>query len=102
MLSKKLKELRSEKNVTQDHMANLLNIKRQTYSAYERGVSLPDVNTLIKLANFFGVSVDTLLEMDTAISEKEKLILNSAKNLSDEDIKKLIDYAELLNKAKKQ
>ena len=44
MLGNRLKELRTSKKMTQDDMANLLNIKRQTYSAYERGISFPDIN----------------------------------------------------------
>lgn len=42
-------------------MANFLNVKRQTYSAYERGISTPDAITLDKLANFFDCTIDYLL-----------------------------------------
>ena len=68
MLGKNLKELRIKKGVTQDDMAELLNIKRQTYSAYERGVSLPDVTSLLKMAEFFCVSVDEILDYIFLIS----------------------------------
>lgn len=61
LLGDRLKQLRTEKKITQDEMANLLSIKRQTYSAYERHVSLPDANVLIKLSDFFDVTVDYLL-----------------------------------------
>ena len=56
-----LKSLREEKRITQDDIASMLNIKRQTYSAYERNKSLPDINILSKLADYFNVSTDYLL-----------------------------------------
>lgn len=61
MLSNRLKQLRAEKNIKQDDLAEYLNVKRQTYSAYERGVSIPDANTLKAIATFFNVSTDYLL-----------------------------------------
>ena len=57
-----LKKLRKEKRKTQDDIALMLNIKRQTYSSYERNKSLPDINTLSKLADYFNVSTDYLLD----------------------------------------
>jgi DNA-binding XRE family transcriptional regulator len=62
-----LKRLRTEKGVNQDDIASLLNIKRQTYSAYERNVSTPDPHTLGVLADYFGVPVGYLIgRNDTA------------------------------------
>ena len=61
LIGQHLKELRAVKNVTQDDVSAMLNVKRQTYSAYERGVSVPDALTLKKLADYFGVSTDYLL-----------------------------------------
>ena len=72
MLGEILKELRIKKNVTQDNMAELLKIKRQTYSAYERGVSTPDVSSLLIMANFFGVSVDYLLGNQTKTANERQ------------------------------
>ena len=61
MLSKNLKSARINKRFTQDDVANFLNVKRQTYSAYERNVSIPDAITLDNIAKFFGVTADYLL-----------------------------------------
>ena len=103
MLSEKLKALRLKKGATQDDMATLLNIKRQTYSAYERGVSLPDISTLTKLAEFFAVSVDDLLEIqkrspetEQPLSEDMKTLIDSYADLSEEEIKKVIEYVDFL------
>ena len=60
-IGQRLRELRTSKNVTQDEMAALLNVKRQTYSAYERDVSVPDAYTLNIFSNYFGVTTDYLL-----------------------------------------
>lgn len=56
-----LKLLREEKGLTQDEISEILNVKRQTYSAWERNVSSPDINTVAFLASFYGVSSDYLL-----------------------------------------
>lgn len=56
-----LKTLRVEKNLTQDDIANLLNLKRQTYSAWERNISNPDIDTINFLADYYGVSTDYML-----------------------------------------
>ena len=58
MLGLRLKKVRKEKKITQEEIAGFLDVKRQTYSAYERGVSVPDSLTLKKLADYFEVSTD--------------------------------------------
>ena len=58
MLGERLKKIRKDKKITQDEIAGFLGVKRQTYSAYERGVSVPDSLTLKKLADYFEVSTD--------------------------------------------
>jgi transcriptional regulator with XRE-family HTH domain len=58
MLGERLKKIRKGKRITQDEIAAYLGVKRQTYSAYERGVSVPDSLTLKKLADYFEVSTD--------------------------------------------
>ncbi|MDL2233161.1 helix-turn-helix domain-containing protein [Ruminococcaceae bacterium OttesenSCG-928-L11] len=58
MLGERLKRIRKGKRITQDEIAGYLGVKRQTYSAYERGVSIPDSLTLKKIADYFEVSTD--------------------------------------------
>lgn len=67
MKKENLVKARKLANKTQEDVALFLNIKRQTYSAYERGISKPDPDTLSALADYFNVSVDYLLgRTDTA------------------------------------
>jgi transcriptional regulator with XRE-family HTH domain len=61
MVGDVLKSIREENNLTQDDIAIILNIKRQTYSSYERNKSLPDINALSKLADYYNTSTDYLL-----------------------------------------
>jgi len=59
--SQRLKELRLENGMTQQQVADLLNIKQQSYIRYEYGTGEPSINTLIKLTEIFNVSADYLL-----------------------------------------
>ena len=61
MIGSKLRTLRSSRKITQMDMAKLLGCARTTYTQYETGVSEPDFETLVKLADYFNVSVDYLL-----------------------------------------
>ena len=53
MLAQKLKELRKVNNYTQDYVAEVLGVVRQTYSHYETGKRTPDTNALYKLAGLY-------------------------------------------------
>ena len=68
----KIKELRKINKITQDKLSKSLKIARSTLAMYEIGKSEPDQATLIKIADYFGVSVDYVLGHD--ISEEEKRI----------------------------
>lgn len=57
----RIKELRKEKNITQVRLAKSLNIAQPTLSGYETGNFQPDNETLLKIADFFGVTIDYLL-----------------------------------------
>lgn len=57
----RLKALRQEKNITQRAIANYLNITDTAYGFYEQGKNYPNMDILIKLADFFEVSLDFLV-----------------------------------------
>ena len=58
----RLKELRKAKGLSQTQLANELGMIHQTYSNYENEKREPNIATLIKLADYFDVSVDYLIE----------------------------------------
>ena len=60
----KLKELREENNVSQKQIADYLNIKQNTYSKYETNKRQLPIDVLIKLAKFYKVSTDYILELE--------------------------------------
>lgn len=71
----KLKELRTAKGVSQQIVADYLEITRQTYSDYENGNRAPDNEAILKLAEYFNVSVDYLLrgkEKTPTLTDKDK------------------------------
>lgn len=63
LLSKKLKELRKAHSYTQDDVAAVLGVVRQTYSHYETGSRTPNPEILYKLANLYNISVDDLFQI---------------------------------------
>ena len=61
----RLKELRKEKNISQLKLALDLSMNQNTISRYETGEREADYKTLIKIADYFNVSIDYLLEQIT-------------------------------------
>lgn len=74
MFSENLKNLRKEKGLTQEELAERLHIVRQTVSKWEKGLSVPDADLLIRIAEIFEASVSTLLG-DTVESSGDKNIV---------------------------
>ena len=56
-----LKELRTEKGLTQGELASNLGITQDSISLWEKGKRLPDTQYIVRLSDFFGVSTDYLL-----------------------------------------
>lgn len=63
MIYKRIRDLREDSDLTQQNLADELHVNRRTYSAYENGVNSMTPETLIKIARFYDVSVDYLLEL---------------------------------------
>jgi len=94
---KRLKILRETRNMSQQRLAAELNVTQAMVSKYELGTSEPDIDTIKRIAVFFNVSSDYLLE----ISE-DKISLPS--NLSEEEKDVLFGFKRLdsIQKAKLQ
>lgn len=60
----KLKQLREENNISQTEIADYLNIKQNTYSQYETGKRQLPIDMLIKIAKFYKVSTDYILDLE--------------------------------------
>lgn len=66
----KIKEFRRQRDLTQEQLAEYLNVSVSAVSQWESGKTVPDVSTLLALANFFDVTLDELF--DRASKEKER------------------------------
>lgn len=70
MFTKRLRSLREDSDIKQKDIAEKLQIKPNTYNRYECGVNEPDIAMLIKIADYFGVSLDFLLGHTPINTEK--------------------------------
>ena len=103
-----LAKLRKEKGCLQKEVAAYLNVTVATVSNYEKGVHTPDLDTLIKLADFYDVSTDFLLQRTryrASISTLNKRLsadytvsdlMNATLELDRQNTAALLDYYELL------
>ncbi len=69
-LAENLKNLRKEKNVSQEKLADYLNISFQAVSKWETGNAYPDISLLPDIARFFGITVDELLQVEKLDEER--------------------------------
>ena len=74
MLSEKLYKLRKNSGLSQEQLAEQLNVSRQAISKWESGTAVPESEKLITISNYFGVSVDYLLKDDE--EDKAKAIVS--------------------------
>lgn len=72
-VSKNIKKLRTERNLTQEDIAKELFVTRQTVSSWESGRTQPDIETLMKLSELFSVTAEELIYGKSKLmSEEEK------------------------------
>lgn len=69
MFGENLKNLRKQKGLSQEELAERLHVVRQTVSKWEKGLSVPDADLLIRIAEIFEVSVSALLGDTIELSE---------------------------------
>ena len=62
MKFKNLRAIREDRDIKQKDIAKILNVSQNTYSQYETGVISLTAEVLIKLSNYYGVSIDYLLD----------------------------------------
>ncbi len=71
MFSENLKKIRKEKGLSQEALSEKLNIVRQTISKWEKGLSIPDGDMLIKLSQVLEIHVETLLGTNGTLENKD-------------------------------
>lgn len=85
-----LKELRKGKNITQEQLAEMLNVSGRTVSRWETGSNMPDISLLIELAEFYDVSIPEIIKGERKSETMNEEVKETALSLS--------DYAEEINK----
>ena len=73
MINENIKKYRKQKGMSQEEMAVRLNVVRQTVSKWESGLSVPDADILMQIAELLEVSVGQLLDIDTDKKEQNSL-----------------------------
>ena len=71
-MENKIKDYRKSKNITQEEMAKMLNVSRQSYINYESGDTEPSFETLKKISSILNVSIDCLLDNQEYIEKSTR------------------------------
>lgn len=79
MFAENLKKIRKDKGYTQEILAEKLNVVRQTVSKWEKGLSLPDVDMLSKIANVLETDVNILLDGQITTTDQSEIVKQLAK-----------------------
>ena len=66
-----IRELRCSRNLTQEQLAENLNITAQAISKWENNIGMPDISQVVPIAHFFGVSTDTLFGIEDQMDMDE-------------------------------
>ena len=75
----KLKDARIQAGLTQEQVAEIIMVSRQTISNWENGKSLPDIVSIMNLSNLYQICIDELLKGDKRMKEKIEKDANVAK-----------------------
>jgi len=70
-----LSALRKYYKITQDELADRLGVTRQAISKWENGATIPDIELLMKLSELYGISINDILNADTASIKYQKEIV---------------------------
>ena len=105
----KLRELRKERQITQQELAKILNLSIQPLSGYETGYAQPTIDTLVAMADYFQCSVDELLGREdygtgnvviqgTQLNAFDERLLQVVHMLTLEDQYQVLGFAQALAK----
>ena len=68
-IGKNIRKIRMSKKLTQTEFAELFDLKRTAVGSYEEGRAEPKIDTLIKIADYFNLTLDQLLRKELTINE---------------------------------
>lgn len=94
--SQRLKELRAERNISQEKLGNIVGVSGRTIGYYESGDRFPHEDTLKNMSTFFDVSMDYLLGMTNVRNNPITFAAHTHDELDDEGLQKLEEFREFL------
>ena len=99
-----LKELRAKYNngqgIYQKDLAEHLGIRQQTYAAYENATIQIQIETLNKVAVFYGVSLESLIK--TEKERREERVAKRLMSFNDEELEEIMNYANYVESKRKK
>ena len=90
-----LKELRKEKQITQEQLANYLNVSNRSVSRWETGNNLPDLDILILLSKYYDVQLIEILEGEKM--KEEKQLENTVQKVAEYGNEEKLKLTRLMN-----
>lgn len=103
MIGQRLKKLRDGKGLKQADVAEVLGVSRTTYTQYETEKSEPDLATVVKLAAFFGTSVDYLLcKTNIRVPIETITAHHDGDEFTEEELKDIEAFKEFVRSRRKQ
>ena len=71
-IADKIKKLRKDNNMTQEDLAEKMNVSRQTISKWETNAVIPDANNIVSICKLFNITTDELLDYKVESIQKKK------------------------------
>ena len=71
-IAEKIKQLRKDNNMTQEDLAEKLNVSRQTISKWETNIAIPDADNIVAISKLFNITTDELLDYKVQTVQKKK------------------------------
>jgi transcriptional regulator with XRE-family HTH domain len=85
-VGERLLKLRKEKNMSQEDLANVLDVSRQTVSKWETGESMPDFNKICPLCEYFGITSDELLSTRVVLETPDGSYFSQTEDVNEKRI----------------
>ena len=99
-LSENLKKIRKENNLSQEQLAEKLNVSRQSVSKWESGQAYPEMDKVLQICQLFSVSVDDLLNQDIKELNNNKIAKSNINKFIDDFLNYLTKTIDLFSNLK--
>lgn len=94
-LGSRLRALRKGKRINQATLGKILGVSKVSVSGYENGTREPDITSLIRLADYFNVTVDYLINRNQFdVTNQTPIMIFASDNLTDNDLNEIKSFIE--------